>query len=330
MAVNRGIAVRQNGAVGVTPLEHRLSVAGMLTHNAPGVPRAGLLDPPAVVVTGAGSWNYNFGPCNPVIVRAAWDGAYLPTLTGSTSVPCSAAPGTGFRYDLIWVKQNDIDKGDPDNLAYVGVTEGGASSSPAKPYASVPTGAMVIAEALVGSGATGTNHANVTITQVFSYTTTRGSILRVRDAADRSTITDPTEGFQVRRLDIESTVETWKFGAWQPVTANGTAGTLQTGWTTVSTLKLWTPDNVTAHLVGAVKFNAGAGGDILQLPSGWNPGQGGIVYPGGCLASNGPTNKVGGPAVEYLLENGMIKIGYQSASIPVGSILALHLTWLMV
>lgn len=214
MTVNRGLAVRQNGAIGVTPLEHRLSMAGLFAQNSPGVPRQGLLEAPsATIVSGASGWTYNVAANHPVIVRATSDGVYLPTFTGSTSIACSVAPGTGFRYDLVWVKQNDIDKGDPDNLATLGVTEGAASASPAKPYASVPAGAYVLAESLVGAGATGTNHASVTITQVWRHTVARGAPIPVRDATELAEITG-FNGAQVVRLDKGNRVDTFNNGAW--------------------------------------------------------------------------------------------------------------------
>jgi hypothetical protein len=337
MAVNRGWGVRQNGtgetAVGTTAKEFRLSLAGLLAETSPGVPRSGLLDPvSATVVSGTGSWTYNVLACNPVIHRTAGEGVYMPTFTGLTPIGTSAAPGTGFRYDLIWVNQNDVDKGDPDNLAYVGVTQGAASGSPSKPYGTVPDGALVLAEALVGAGATATNHALVTITQVFPYTTVRGAPIPVRSSAERDLIT-ATTGLQVKRLDLADLIETYQAGSW----TNGRAaiipsGNLFAGWTRIASTgaaapKVWSPDGVTVHIGGGVKFNAGAGAEILTVPAAFASAETGIHYLTATLASNGAVDPVNGAVIELLMENNIIRIGYQTKSVAVGSFIGLHGSW---
>lgn len=214
MAVNRGAWVRQNGGVGTTPKEARLVMAGLVAENSPGNPRNGLLFQSVPnVVQGTGSMSYNVLANNPVINRVANEGVYMPTFTGSTTVATTSAPGSGFRYDLIWVKQNDTEKLDADNLAVLGVTQGVASPTPVKPTADIPAGALVLAEALVGATATSTNSAQVTITQVWRHTATRGAPIPVRDATELSEIT-AYEGLQVARLDKGGRVQTYMDGVW--------------------------------------------------------------------------------------------------------------------
>jgi hypothetical protein len=220
MTANRGLFVRNNGNVGTTPIEGRLVLASMLAENAPGVPRQGLLDQKvATLVTGAADWSYNIGPCTPVLNRATNEGVYLFTLTGTTNVATTAAPGTGSRWDLVYVKQNDLDKGDSVNTAVVGVVQGvAAASSPTKPTASLPTGAYVLAEVLVAAGATSTNHANVTITQTWRYTALRGAPVPVRNTTERAEIT-PSLWSEIARLDWSANGfarEMWNGTAWTP------------------------------------------------------------------------------------------------------------------
>lgn len=225
MTANRGLFVRNNGTVGTTPIEGRLVLASLVAENAPGVPRQGLLDQKAtVVVAGTAStspMSYDVSAITTVINRAANEGVYINTLTGTSNVATTAAPGTGSRYDLIYVKQNDTDKGDADNTAVLAVLQGTASAgTPTKPYASLPAGAYVLAEALVNTGATATNGAQVTITQVWRYTALRGNPIPVRNTTERAEITTPTNGLQVIRLDLDANreaLETYRSGTWTPV-----------------------------------------------------------------------------------------------------------------
>lgn len=216
MTVNRGPGVRQIGAVGTTPKEHRLALAGQYAENAPGVPRSGLLVQAAVnVVTPTGSMSYNVAPVAAVIARTLGEGVYTPTTTGTTAVPTGNAPATGSRWDLVWIKQNDQEKGDAGNAAVLGVTSGTAAASPTKPTGSVPAGAMVLSEHQIFSGTATTTAAPNTTTQVFPITAARGAPIPVRNTTDRATITTPHLGLQVIRLDLPAgMVDTWEGTSW--------------------------------------------------------------------------------------------------------------------
>ncbi|UIW13273.1 minor tail protein [Arthrobacter phage Crewmate] len=228
MTANRGLFVRNNGGVGTTPIEGRLALAGLVFENAPGIPRSGLLDQKAAtVVSGAANMSYNVAPITPVVHRATGEGVYIFTLTGTTNVPTDAAPGTGSRWDLIYVKQNDLDKGDADNAAIVAVQKGTPGVSPTKPYADLPAGALVLAEAQVNAGASGTNGAGVTITQVWRYTALRGAALPIRNKAERDEITGPAKGMAIVRLDCDDWLQeyngtAWTFVGWRKGTATAT------------------------------------------------------------------------------------------------------------
>ena len=223
MAINRGLYVRQHGgapnAVGTTPQEARLALAGLVAENAPGVPRQGLMhQAKANVVTGTASMSYDASAVTPVIVRSANDGVYMPTLSGITNVPTIAAPASGSRIDLIWVKQNDPEKGDPDNTAVFGVTQGTSDAIPVRPDSSVPVGAYVIASKIVAAGQTNTL-TGAPIVQEWVHTVTRGANIPVKSAADQATIT-PGPGVSIRRLDLPgnpvfaSNGTAWNGGTW--------------------------------------------------------------------------------------------------------------------
>lgn len=223
MTANRGLFVALNGDIGTTPSEARLALAGLIAENAPGAPRSGLLFQSATsVVSGTSGMSYNLAACHPVVSRTAGDGVYVFSLTGTTSIGTTVAPATGSRWDLIFVKQNDTSKGDADNLPIVGVVQGTAASTPTKPYASVPEGAYVLAEAQVSAGATATNGAGVTISQVWRHTALRGEPIPVRTASERGEIT-AFKGARVQRLDYGGMEQTFDGSKWYgSVSAGGT------------------------------------------------------------------------------------------------------------
>ncbi|WNO26040.1 minor tail protein [Arthrobacter phage Wildwest] len=222
MTANRGLFVRNLGTVGTTPIEGRLVMASLVAENSPGVPRNGLLDQRATtVVSGTASMTYSVAACNIVVNRAAGEGVYMFNLTGTTTVATTNAPGSGSRWDLIYVKQNDPDKGDANNTAVLAVLQGTSSTgTPTKPYASLPAGAYVLAEAQVSSGATATNGAQVAISQVWRYTALRGAPIPVRNTTERAEITPGSlaVGVTVRRLDVSmpnlDAIERWTGSAW--------------------------------------------------------------------------------------------------------------------
>lgn len=185
MTARRGLFVRNVGTVATTPVEARLALAGLIAEVSPGVPRSGLLaQPDKNVVKGNPSTSppsYDVSACNPVINRAVNDGVYNFTMTGTTNVPTTVAPSSGSRIDLIWVKQNDTEKGDADNQAVLGVTQGQPAPSPTRPTASVPEGALVIASAVVSAGATATNGSGWVITQEWQHTWARQAPARIAE-----------------------------------------------------------------------------------------------------------------------------------------------------
>lgn len=233
MAVNRGLFVRATGTapskVGTTPIESRLALAALVAENAPGTPRTGVMaqsltSPQTIVAAAAGSMVYNIAPCEVVINRAAGEGVYILTVSGTTAVATDPAPGTNSRWDIVYVKQNDTDKGDANNLGVLDVAKGAAAASPTKP--SIPTGAVALAEARIYAGTTGTAGGSNTITQLHTWTAARGAPIPVKNLADRQTITAPMVGQAVIRLDCEgfeqrytnsgSTVSGWEYESWRP------------------------------------------------------------------------------------------------------------------
>lgn len=150
MAENVALGVRNSGADGTTPLALRLALAALL-------PQAGILS--GLGVNGSSSLAYSVASGVAVCTRGTGDGSTLaPVAAGST--PAVAANGTGYpRIDAVWVTAHDLDQGDADNHVTLGVTQGTAAASPARP--TVPTYATVLAYMRLPAGATTTAQATV-------------------------------------------------------------------------------------------------------------------------------------------------------------------------
>lgn len=144
------LGIRNNGADGTTPLALRLALAALF-------PQAGILS--GLSVRGSSSLAYSVAQGVAVCTRGAGDGSTIaPVAAGST--PAVAANGTGYpRIDAVWVAAHDRDQGDADNHVALGVTQGIAAASPARP--SVPTYATVLAYMRLPAGATTTAQATV-------------------------------------------------------------------------------------------------------------------------------------------------------------------------
>lgn len=168
-----GAAPSGDGSDGAQPQDARLAYAGMLS----GV---GILNGGTVTGSTSGpNMQYNIAAGVFVTARgtAASDGLYQFANDGTILVDSgSPSPTSGTRWDLVWVRAlNAYDGGfgDANSKPVPGVTVGTAGSSPTKPYASVPAGALVLAEVNVG-----TNIANAslaTISMVAASTTVAGT-----------------------------------------------------------------------------------------------------------------------------------------------------------
>lgn len=222
MTMSRGLFVQQNGQLGTTPVEARRALAGLLAQYPVGTVRSGVLTrtPGLQLVTATASTaplQYQLAACEIVIGRSSSEGGYIVSAQGTTTIPTGAAPAAGLsRYDLIYVKQNDPEKSDGDNLVVLGVAQGTPSASPARPTASVPAGAYVLAEARIYSGTTATNGTPNTIAQLWRYTALAGEPIPVRDLTERAELAAPTTGTKVLRLDLppNEAVETWNGTIW--------------------------------------------------------------------------------------------------------------------
>lgn len=207
MATGTGIdAIEVDGKlVGRTALDDRLLTAARY-HNfgiVMGCSVRGASDKMAYVVS-VGSDPVSIA----VASRGGSDGASeFPVPSGE--VATTAAPASGARIDVIWAKQNDPDKGDPDNQVVLGVTQGAAGASPVQPQ--LPEGAVLLRVARVPAGITAGSQASLldwgdraipyggSLGELYRYQDTfNGKPSQTRTTKGQGTFTIPTP----RRIDL--------------------------------------------------------------------------------------------------------------------------------
>lgn len=215
MTVNRGLWVPiDTGDVGTTELEARLADVGLFESNDGINARPGVLRPKAAnVVTGTsatGTMTYALAAETFVVTRSTGDGAYRFSSSGTTTVATTAAPVANSRIDVVWVKQNDQTKGDANNLAVFGVTQGTAAAVPAAP--TIPVGALELARATITSTTTRTDAA--AITQTWRHTALRGTAIQIRSDTERAEITAPRLYQRIQRSDKSGIIFEWNGTAW--------------------------------------------------------------------------------------------------------------------
>lgn len=222
MPTFRNPFTRKDATRGSTPVDGRLAMAGLVTPAGDVGVTPGVVS--GMVVSGrstAPGWAYSVSGGHAVTTRSATDGANLTGLDGATDTPTvAAAPATGSRWDLIWIRQRDVDNGDPDSAAVLGVTSGPSSGTPSKPYGSVPAGALVLAEAQVSAGAATTADPLVTITQVATLVSGRGGIVPATSAeAARVAAFDGSARWNrtTKQLEIHNGTA-WDDGGWTAFT----------------------------------------------------------------------------------------------------------------
>jgi hypothetical protein len=212
MAVRRSLYVTATaGGVGTTAVAARIDQAALFTPNGDLGVVPGIIS--GLVVTGiASGWAYNVTKGHGLTTRAETDGAALLAVDGTTTTPApvlagggagtTSAPVSGSRYEMICLLQRDLDAAEADNVAALVVVQGTASGSPVRPV--VPTGALVMYEVLVPSGAANTAAGTVTITRVAPQVGLRGTPIPVTGTAQRDQLTayaTATSPLYVDRLD---------------------------------------------------------------------------------------------------------------------------------
>lgn len=272
-----------------TPRDGRLADGALLAVQGPTVldARTGVLSGPGstALVTGTGDtapMAYNVAPHQWATSRRTADGPYLGALDAVRKVPTTAAPPSGSRVDVVWVRQADNDPTvlTPDNVTedQYGVTQGASSpGTPQKPP--LPVGALELATATVAAGATSTNGAGVTITQTARQTAARGGIHLARPsdtdppAYDGQYRDHPTRGLQRGTGGAWRNVASVPDGEWIAATTSAAWSYLGAPFAPARYRKLSNGQvEVQASLLGASATSVGPNTPpVFTLPVGYRP-----------------------------------------------------------
>lgn len=215
MALTKGHA--RNAAK--TPLDQRLADMALVTRNADGSPRPGVLSQSgANLLTALATMHVAVAAAEFVTSKGKADGVMIFTNDGVVNVPIPAAPASNSRIDSIWVKQEDNTTGDAASLPIFGVASGAAAPVPTA--VAVPTGALKLGELRVYSGTTAANGGANTLTNTFDMTSLRGDAVPFRSKALLDAWTTPAGPGQTAEVLLDATVGLrgsyrWNGTAWR-------------------------------------------------------------------------------------------------------------------
>lgn len=172
----------------MTPLDARLMNMAMITCNADGTPRPGVLSQSAAnIVTALATMAVAVTAAEFVTTKGKADGVAVFTNDGTVNVAIPAAPASNSRIDVVWVKHEDSTTGDGASLPIFGVTAGVAAAAPAK--SAIPTGALELATLRVYSGTTAANGGANILTNTFQMTSMRDGAVSFRTRAEMDAVT---------------------------------------------------------------------------------------------------------------------------------------------
>lgn len=260
--------------------EARLAQAGLIAVQAGGMDsRTGVMAGPGstALVTGTAStapMQVSIAPHQWVASRGAANGPYLGALEATQLVNVGAAPASGTRIDVVYVKQGDATAGvptpDATTAPVYGVLAGTVGAG--KPNLATVVGAEELATVSVASTATRTDGAGVTISNTARQTVARGAPVPCRNQAEQDALTT-YEGLLVNRLDVGRVLR--RTGAlWRPVGGDYTLGdgylaaqTLlsATDFTDIATVTATSTGGECVARMTGVLFNGNSGTDRVAI-----------------------------------------------------------------
>lgn len=269
MALTNGFVT----TAGTTALDARQMDAARVIHNTDNTTRTGQLFGDSGALQGNQSMSLRFlGDTSWVLSRGKSDGAVIVSNVGDVTVPLDPAPSANSRYDVVYLKHNDTERGDATSAPVVDKVTGTAAASPTIPAA--PSGALVLGTVLVPAGVTSTNASGVVISNTVQQTALNGAPIRYRSVAalnaDVANVIDGTLGY-VKGNELFY----MRGGAWVAV-SNG-----DTGWIPLSVPSSMTTNAAYRRMNGVVYFQGNISlksgqflngyTDITTLPSGFRP-----------------------------------------------------------
>lgn len=255
------------GVSGATDFgELRKLFAGLVARNAFGVPRAGILrDTTGPLITGRGDLKVDVARFPFISVRD--NGAIFGMNEGTTQVALPALPTSNKRIDILWVRQNISDLGDPSDLPQFGWSSGDAAAIPQPPTAPLPAGAFEVGRLQVSVGTTATNDATkVTITQAsWNNTGLAGTSIPFPTLGDLKAWTTAARG-QLARIDSLDGDWRWNGTIWVP---QFTMSGKYTYRANVNHGGSETPFSAITPILNAAESNPTIGEALETVASGW-------------------------------------------------------------
>ncbi|MFD4111628.1 hypothetical protein ACFWWU_36555 [Streptomyces sp. NPDC058650] len=213
---------------GLATFQHiRRALAGLIVRDAAGTLRKGVLrTSDASLIVGKTTMAVDVGDFVAVLDR---NGAVLVPNVGVTTVSISAAPSSGFRWSVIYVRQRESEAPFSDGADGPVIDKVESTTSLAAARALLPAGAMELGHVQVAPGTVGTNTA--AITQTVLFTAAAGGVVALRNQAEQDAWT-PADGSSAYRIDLKArlvylagvTTPGWYHAAGKPVLTNLTPG----------------------------------------------------------------------------------------------------------
>lgn len=183
-----------------TFLDIRQTRAGEFARSAAGVLRSGILPAhPNALVTAKATMAVDVAAFVAVIDR---NGAVGVANDGTVAVTISAAPASGSRWSVVYVKQRESAAPMSDGADGPVLDKVESTSSEATARGLLPVGALELAVVQIPAGATATNSVGVVITQTHLYTASAGGTVLVRNVTERNAWT-PGDGQLVHVLGTD-------------------------------------------------------------------------------------------------------------------------------
>ncbi|MGG7510915.1 hypothetical protein [Plantibacter sp. YIM 135249] len=177
---------------GLSIIDTRKTVAGLIAQNAVGAPRLGVLSSSTPqLVAATTSMSYTVAAASFATSRTG-QGVELVANDGTVTIATTAAPASNSRMDVIWVRARFTASGDASGAPEINVTQGAASGTVPPPKPSIPAGALELATAQIPSTATATNSSGVIITQTHQFTAASGGVVPFRSNAERDAWIPPS------------------------------------------------------------------------------------------------------------------------------------------
>lgn len=272
----------------VDSTELRRDLAGLLTLNADGSPRAGVFygGASAIGAARAGDMRIDLRSFDAALVRNG--GPLFTRNEGTDQSPVLPVPSSNQIIHVVYARQNEKDSpyGDANNTPGFGFVSSTQSASPqlADVLALLPAGALPLVSVQVPSTAVTTSSAGVVVKDIAPFTAMNGGAVPFRTLTEMSAWTTPRLGQQA---DVLADTDVSSNGVWRWDGAKWVNAVGDTGWITLAWAPNWSDFNpgypalayrkkngsTVLSAMGKTSAGSGVGTLICTLPAGFRIGR---------------------------------------------------------